>query len=65
MRLRTTIAELPALSFLAEPETVGSTRDEMDAYQRGEVDQQRRAEIETCARLGMHRLAAWRAGGSC
>lgn len=65
MRLTTPIAELPVLSFAAEPDTIGSTREEMEAYERGEIEPLRRTEIEVCARLAFQRLVTWQVAGSC
>lgn len=65
MQLTVPIAELPCLAFAAEPRSYGSTVEEMEAYQRGEVEPCRRTEIETCARLAFQRLVAWQVAGSC
>lgn len=59
------IAELPPMSFVAEPSTYSATQAEIDAMERGEIDDTRKTEIMACARSAFHRMMAMEPQGSC
>lgn len=53
------------MSFVAEPSTYSATQAEIDAMERGEIDDTRKTEIMACARSAFHRMMAMEPQGSC